>query len=120
MEEKFTIQELKNWIQKHEEEMLEDIRALVEIPSISEKGDEENPYGIYCTKVLKKMEEICTNWGFSIKNYENRCVETSFGSGEKKIGIWGHLDVVPAGEDWIYPPFMCTSCLLYTSDAADE
>ena len=108
MEEKFTIQELKNWIQKHEEEMLEDIRALVEIPSISEKGDEENPYGIYCTKVLKKMEEICTNWGFSIKNYENRCVETSFGSGEKKIGIWGHLDVVPAGEDWIYPPFMCT------------
>ena len=54
MEEKFTIQELKNWIQKHEEEMLEDIRALVEIPSISEKGDEENPYGIYCTKVLKK------------------------------------------------------------------
>ena len=38
MEEKFTIQELKNWIQKHEEEMLEDIRALVEIPSISEKS----------------------------------------------------------------------------------
>lgn len=34
MEEKFTIQELKNWIQKHEEEMLEDIRALVELSLI--------------------------------------------------------------------------------------
>ena len=28
-----------------------------------------------------------------------------FGSGDELIGIIGHLDVVPEGNNWTYPPF---------------
>lgn len=30
------------------------------------------------------------------------------GKGNVEIGIWNHLDVVPEGKGWIYPPYTCT------------
>jgi len=29
-------------------------------------------------------------------------------AGNVEIGIWNHLDVVPEGKEWIYPPYTCT------------
>ena len=37
-----------------------------------------------------------------------QCAVIRYGNGTKKIGIWGHLDVVPEGTGWLYPPFSCT------------
>lgn len=108
MEEIFTEQILQKWIKSHEEEMIGDIRKLVEIPSIAEIGDEQNPYGNSCAKALEQMKIICDRLGFETKNHGNRCMVVYWGNGETKVGIWGHLDVVPAGREWVYPPFQCT------------
>lgn len=29
-------------------------------------------------------------------------------AGNVEMGIWNHLDVVPEGKEWIYPPYTCT------------
>ena len=100
--------ELKDWILLREKEMEEDLRSLVEIPSIARDGSGEEPYGKACKEALLEMERIGKRLGFQTENHDSRLLSILFGSGEKEVGIWGHLDVVPEGKDWIYPPFSCT------------
>lgn len=99
---------LDEWLELREEEMLEDIGALVEIPSISGEPEGNAPFGRECAKVLEKSLEIGRKCGFSGEIARNVCTVLSWGTGEKRVGIWGHLDVVPEGGGWIYPPFSCT------------
>ena len=42
------------------------------------------------------------------KTCENRIGWAEIGEGEQLIGILAHLDVVPAGNDWDYPPYDLT------------
>ena len=44
----------------------------------------------------------------TVKNFGNYAVSMDFGQGEPVLGILSHLDVVPAGEGWSFPPFACT------------
>lgn len=100
--------DLESWIQEHEEEMIGDIETLVNIPSIAKSGNEKEPYGAECKRVLNEMMNLGEKYGFDVKNHGNRCVSLNYGDDEKEIGIWGHLDVVPAGKGWIYSPFKCS------------
>ena len=44
--------------------------------------------------------------GFETENFENRICKISYGSGDKKLGILCHLDVVGVNaEKWDTPPF---------------
>lgn len=105
----FTQKQLQDWIACREKEMVEDIRRLVRIPSIAEQGTtEEAPYGAACKAVLEEMRQIGREKGFNTENHGNRLVSFLYGEGDREIGIWGHLDVVPEGEGWKYPPFDCT------------
>ena len=36
---------------------------------------------------------------------DNRAGWVEYGEGEEMVAVLGHLDVVPAGEGWIYPAF---------------
>ena len=100
--------ELDRWIDYNEDNLLKDISSLVEIPSVSKKGPENPPYGKECAKALDKMLALGIQYGFSADNCDGYCGSISFGEGTRTIGIWGHLDVVEAGKEWIYPSFTCT------------
>src|SRR5699024_971824 len=77
--------------------------------SIAEQGTtEEAPYGAACKAVLEEMRQIGREKGFNTENHGNRLVSFLYGVGDREIGIWGHLDVVPEGDGWKYPPFDCT------------
>lgn len=44
--------------------------------------------------------------GFETENFENRICKISYGSGDKKLGILCHLDVVEVNaEKWETPPY---------------
>lgn len=43
--------------------------------------------------------------GFTVKNIDNLGGLIEFGEGKKSIGIIVHLDTVPEGTGWKYPPF---------------
>lgn len=104
-------EQIRAWIDAHEEELIEDIGKLVQYRSVSDKenGTPEMPYGENCAAVLAEFLEMGEKYGFPVHNAKNRCGTISWNnSGEKTIGFWGHLDVVPEGNGWEYPPFACT------------
>ncbi|HIS25683.1 MAG TPA: M20/M25/M40 family metallo-hydrolase [Candidatus Pullilachnospira intestinigallinarum] len=102
------LQGIHDWMEEQEESFISDIRRLVEIPSVSVAGDEADPYGKECSRVLEVMRQLAWDNGFSGEILENRCLEICWGEGKKELGIWGHLDVVPEGKGWVYPPYACT------------
>ncbi|WP_394924396.1 Sapep family Mn(2+)-dependent dipeptidase [uncultured Robinsoniella sp.] len=100
-------QKIWNWIEDHENELIEDITCLVEVPSISSQAKGDIPYGENCQEVIDRFLRMADGYDFRYENHEYYCCSILFGSGETELGIWGHLDVVPEGRDWIYPPYTC-------------
>lgn len=93
----------------NEAEMIESLQKLIQIPSVhSENGGKEAPFGENTVKALEYVLNLAKNMGFTTKNVDGYCGYIEFGSGEKMLGIIGHLDVVPEGEGWKYPPFSAT------------
>lgn len=94
--------------------MLEELKGLLSIPSETGCEAEEDaeyglmPYGRHVFEALRYALDLCERLGFRTKNCENRIGWAEIGEGEEMIGILAHLDVVPAGNDWDYPPYDLT------------
>lgn len=100
--------EIDQWIIDHCGEMVEDIASLVRIPSVSVPSEGPHVYGEGCARALDAILALGGKYGFETENAGYRCGVIRFGSQKKSIGLWGHLDVVPEGNDWRYPPYGCT------------
>ena len=96
------INNLKNDIVKTTQE-------LIRIPSVYEKStDSKMPFGKNINSALEYMLELGKKLGFKTKNIDGYCGFIEFGEGSELLGIIGHLDVVPEGTDWTFPPFSAT------------
>lgn len=99
----------KEYIDSQKENLIRDLGELIKIPSKLEGYDNpEYPFGKNIDDALNKILEIGENLGFRTKNIDKHCGYIEFGEGEEILGIVGHLDVVPEGEGWTYPPFELT------------
>lgn len=101
-------EQIEQWIDSHTEELILDLEKLVRIPSVSHKSGGTPVYGEGCAQALRCMLDLGKKYGLDTRNADDYCGVTSLGSSERKIGIWGHLDVVPEGGGWSYPPYECT------------
>lgn len=99
--------ELTAWLEAHQEEMFADIASMVAIPSVCEEGEGGYPYGSHCADALRQMSRLADKYGFAWQNHDWHCISIRYGSGDKQLGIWGHMDVVPVGEGWLNEPFQC-------------
>lgn len=82
---------------------------LIKIPSVlSTSFNPSMPFGENCNKALEHILELGKQLGFRTKNVDGYCGYIEFGEGNEMVGIIGHLDVVPVGENWTYPPFSAT------------
>lgn len=99
--------EFYTWMDRHEQEFLHDLSALIRIRSVSGTGSGLSPYGIACRKALETMMRIAASYGFEVRNCDGHAGEIFYNAGGTglDIGIWGHLDVVPEGKGWKYPPY---------------
>lgn len=101
--------ELKNrldtWFAAHRQEIINDIMALVAIPSVAAGPSSGAPYGAGCKQALLSYLDIAQRLGFSTRNYEDHVGAAWLEEKGKTIGLWGHLDVVPDGEGWDFEPF---------------
>lgn len=94
----------KNHIKK--EELIKNLQNLIRIPSVYESSSNpEEPFGKNTVKALNYILDLGNKLGFKTKNIDNYCGYIEFGSEKELIGIIDHLDVVPEGENWTYPPF---------------
>lgn len=99
------------WIADHRDEMVEEICRLIQHESIADDKAQPGPYGQPCRDVLDTYLEIGSRHGLAARNHDYHVGELfcpEWSGRKKRIGLMGHLDVVPAGDGWIYPPFRAT------------
>ena len=101
---------LDKWLEEHKEEMIEELGKWVAHPSVSraDLAAPNAPYGPDCRKMLDFALERGRHYGFETTDYEGYCGDIHYGPTDHEIGFVGHLDVVPEGDGWIYPPYEMT------------
>lgn len=91
------------------EEIINSSCELIKIPSVlSPSENPKMPFGENCNRALEYILDLGNKLGFRTKNIDGYCGYIEFGEGTEMIGIIGHLDVVPEGENWTFPPYSAT------------
>ncbi|MBO5411866.1 MAG: Sapep family Mn(2+)-dependent dipeptidase [Clostridia bacterium] len=78
--------------------------GILKFDSSMKPADGEYPFGKETADCLQYFLDLASQMGFETHNYDHYVGEVVFGSG-KEFAILAHLDVVPAGNGWKYPPF---------------
>lgn len=103
---------IKNIVNENSKEMLESIKAAVRINSVMDEdtATESMPFGKGVDEALRKTLEIAESLGFKTVYKDGYYGYAEVGEGEELIGILGHIDVVPVGDEskWKFPPFSAT------------
>jgi succinyl-diaminopimelate desuccinylase len=103
--------QIREWVYSKRKDIIRDIGRIVNIRSVSEKEELHNihtPFGQGCHDVLDEMLTIGKEHGFQTENYDYYCGRIYYEKRktiENSIAIWGHLDVVPEGDEWEYTPY---------------
>ncbi len=63
------------------------------------------PFGEGISEALECALSIAERLGLKTVNLDNYAGFAEFGEGDDYVALLGHLDVVPEGDNWIYPPF---------------
>lgn len=95
------------WIDEHKDELVEKLQQCVRINSVRDDDStrEGAPFGEGAAKCLEDTLNTAKEMGFEVKNLDGYCGTVDYGTGEEQLGILAHLDVVPEGEGWTYPPY---------------
>lgn len=97
--------ERKNRFSGIQAQMIQTVKQLIRIPSVKAEGTEGMPFGKGVADCLEYALKLCESFGFRTKNCNGYAGYAEAGEGDEMLGILTHLDVVPAGNDWTYPPF---------------
>ncbi len=88
----------------YQEDMIRDIFELVAVDSVKTEAKEGKPFGDGPAEALVKAEAVAKRLGFQTTNLDNYVVYTHSGKGKERIGVLGHVDIVPLGEGWTKKP----------------
>lgn len=91
------------------DEILDFLENLIKIRSVKSSPLPGMPYGENNAEVLDIFLKKAHDMGFKTRNFDNYAGTVESGEGEAKLGILCHLDVVPEGEGWSYPPYELTN-----------
>lgn len=99
---------LEEYIQNKRDDMIGYTCELIKFPSVAtfDTTNKEMPLGKACHDVLNYTLALGEKLGFRTKNIDGYCGYIEFGEGDELVGLIGHLDVVPAMNDWTYSPFI--------------
>ncbi|NLN50794.1 MAG: dipeptidase PepV [Acholeplasmataceae bacterium] len=92
---------------KRKAEIIEKTVELLKINSEMTGFDLESkaPFGPGINEALQLMLNLGAQDGFATLNADGYAGHIEYGNQDEYIGMIGHLDVVPAGSNWDYPPY---------------
>ncbi|HZO90206.1 MAG TPA: dipeptidase PepV [Chthonomonadaceae bacterium] len=116
------IQKLHAWIDSHQDEIVSALQGVLRIPSLQGPPEPNAPFGKPVREALDYTLALCERLGFRTKDVEGYAGHAEFGQGEEMVAALGHLDVVPEGDGWTYPPYGATLAdgALYARGSADD
>ena len=89
---------------KYFDELVDSTVRIIQFDSSMKAAEENFPFGKENAECLQFFLSLAESFGFETHNYDNYVGEVVFGKGEE-FAVLAHLDVVPAGSGWKYPPF---------------
>lgn len=100
------IQKLHLEIDRLRDQLVEELRGVLRIPSKREPPAGENaPYGKSVREALDYTLELSRRLGFQVKDVGGHAGHAEFGNGDEMVAAVGHLDVVPEGGGWRHEPY---------------
>ena len=102
---------ISDYIDGRRDDIIRDAQRLICIESVCEDGGKAGePFGPGIARALSAVLSLSEDMGFETEDVDGYMGEINFGDSSegRKIGIIAHVDVVPAGEGWLYPPFSGT------------
>ncbi len=101
--------DFKPIVNLHKEEIIKTLQEILRIPSVYDETTitKGMPFGKNINTALCYMLDMAKRDGFKVINDEGYAGEISYKTTDTTdaIGILCHLDVVPAGNHWHYPPY---------------
>lgn len=85
--------------------MIEVIQKAVQFNTVLAPAVEGGPFGQGNKDCLEYVLSVAKDLGFRTVNLDGYCGYAEVGEGDEIVGIIGHLDVVPEGDGWKYPPY---------------
>lgn len=91
------------YMRKRRAEMTRDLMRLARIPSVQAEGEQNAPFGRECARCLREAAALFRENGFEVREYpDSGYALCEMGKGDRCVGLFAHLDVVPANEaDWL-------------------
>ena len=104
-------QRVLDWLARHQDSMVSDLRELLTIESVKAPGREGEPFGPGVTRALRWVQTRAEQLGLSTAWVDGYAVHAHAGppagptGSGGLVGVLCHVDVVPAGVGWSVPPF---------------
>lgn len=90
---------------KYQNEIIKQMQKVISYPSVLVQPVVSGPFGKSNKECLEYVLSLCSSLGFKTKNLDGFCGYAEVGDGKEIFGIIVHLDVVPEGKGWDYPPY---------------
>ncbi len=102
------MRKMDSLVASYQDEMVKGLQRLARIKSVREDAADGMPYGPGVQAVLEEALALAKELGFKTRNIDNQVGVASMGEGDEDIALIAHLDVVPEGSNWTYPPYGAT------------
>jgi succinyl-diaminopimelate desuccinylase len=86
-------------------DIISSTQDLVRIRSVQSAEAPGAPFGEEVGRALDYALSLSEKLGFRTVNLDGCVGYAEYGQGEEYVAVLGHLDVVPPGDGWTYPPF---------------
>ena len=95
--------QIDKFLENNKEEILNTLMELMRVPSVKSEALEGMPFGKACFDMLEANQSLFEKYGYkTVTKHELGYAYSTYGNGEKTIGIFSHGDVVPVDDSWIY------------------
>lgn len=94
-------------IESMHDEMIDTLQKWIRVPSAKGEAAPGAPFGKEVRSMLDMALADCEQMGFKTQNFDGYIAHADLGEGsdEDALAILAHLDVVPEGDGWKYPPY---------------
>ena len=100
--------DLKEKVLDYKDEVVKEIQNAVRVKSVKEAPLPGMPFGEGPAKALDHFMNLAKKLGFKAEKFDNYAMHIDMGEGKETLGILAHVDVVPEGDNWTYPPYSGT------------
>ncbi len=100
--------EISRFVEQNRENIIRDIKRLVNIRSVKEPPAADAPYGAGVRACQLEAMALCREIGLEVTDCGGHIAFGHYGRQDSFLGIIGHIDVVPEGSGWDTPPYECT------------